>query len=72
MGVVERRGGSKGAEGSAAFAAEFELRRIGRTALRADPLQFGATLPAELLPFRVFSLTLRALHGMSPWMKNLS
>jgi len=50
----------------AAVAAELKVRRVEGAARRADPIQFGTTLPAELLSFRVFGLALRTFHRTIP------
>ena len=63
---VGRRGGFRGRQRLAAFSAEFELRRIGKVALRADPLQPGTAFSAEFHPIRVFDLALGAFHRYPP------
>jgi hypothetical protein len=62
LGVFEGRSFFGGDEVKATLAAEFELRRIGKMALRADLSQLGAAFPAKFHAVGISSLAFRAFH----------
>jgi hypothetical protein len=69
--VGGRTGGIEGRrldinEFAAAFSTEYEFRRIGEVAPRANPLQLRPTFPAEAHALRILKLALGTFHPVSP------